>query len=142
MSGFVRFEGTVPNGHGHHPGVFALANGLARHGILNDTDAVWLRAANDYGERTYPDPSRLDAGVFDRTINPGAKSYFRDDATDLIGMVGDYLHVLDRYGISWREIRTRHPGRIVYEDLVQVVAVPHRFPAQWPFPLPPAHENQ
>jgi hypothetical protein len=48
-------------------------------------------------------------------------------------MTNDYLVLLDRYDIAWTELRSRHPGRIVHEDPVQVDAVPQTFPADWPF---------
>lgn len=59
-------------------------------------------------------------------LNPGAKAWFRASATDLLGFTAGYLHLLDRYGVPWVELRTSSPGRIVCEDGVQVVAVPHR----------------
>jgi hypothetical protein len=47
-----------------------------------------------------------------------------------------YLDLLDHYGVRWGELRTSSPGRIVYEDDVQVVTVPYRHPDKWPFSAP------
>jgi len=33
--------------------------------------------------------------------------------------------------VPWTELRTRTPGRITYEDDVQVVAVPYTYDADW-----------
>jgi len=131
---FVRFESAAPNRRGRHPGVFALANGLAQAGLLSREDRRWLDAANEQAEAAYPDPSTVAPGCYDPAANPGARSWFKAEAVALLGMTDAYLELLDRYGIAWVELRTSHPGRIVYEDDVQVVAVPHAYPADWPFP--------
>lgn len=123
MAEFVRFQSAVPNRHGRHPGVFAMANGLGMDRMLTPEDQLWLRAANDAANAAYVDPSAVAPDCYDATANPGARSWFKTDAATLLGMTRDYLALLDRYGIAWVELRTSQPGRIVYEDGVQVVAV-------------------
>ena len=54
---------------------------------------------------------------------------------DVLELTRGYLTLLDRYAIGWAEVRTDHPGRIVYEDPVQVIAVPPGYPRDWPFAL-------
>lgn len=49
----------------------------------------------------------------------------------LIELTGFYL--LDRYDVPWVELRTSAPGRIHYEDRVQVVTTPWAYPEDWPF---------
>lgn len=102
----------------------ALANGLARDHRLTPEDTAWLRASNDRANIAYPDPSSIDADCYDPVANPGARAWFRASATELLELTGTYLELLDRYGVPWVEIRTHTPGRITYEDNVQVVAVP------------------
>jgi len=135
MTVFVRFQSAVPNRHGTYPGVFALANGLASDGALSDEDFTWWRAANDRADALYPQPSQLDLRCYDPTLNPGARAWFKESATELIDMTRAYLALLDRYRIGWIELRTTAPGRISYEDGVQVVAVPGTYPSDWPFPV-------
>ena len=130
---FVRYRSAVPNRRGAHPGVFALANGLAAGGRLTAADHEWWVARNAEAERLYPDPTRTTPGCYDPVVNPGAASWFRAGATHLLALTGDYLHLLDRYGVRWHELRSDHPGRIVHEDDVQVVAVPYLHPEDWPF---------
>ncbi|NED97325.1 hypothetical protein G1H11_18675 [Phytoactinopolyspora alkaliphila] len=113
------------------PGVFALANGLAHAGALSPDDYAWWRAANDHGDAAYTDPSTVDPACFDRELNPGAVSWFKSTATSLISTCDGYLALLDRYGVPWTELRTDHPGMIVYEDDVQVVATPYSYPEHW-----------
>jgi hypothetical protein len=121
---FVRFQSAVPNRRGAFPGVFALANGLARDHRLTPEDAAWLRASNDRANTDYPDPSSIVADCYDPVANLGARAWFRASATELLELTGAYLDLLDRYGVPWVELRTHTPGRITYEDDVQVVAVP------------------
>ncbi|MGN8050872.1 hypothetical protein ACTJKO_14410 [Curtobacterium sp. 22159] len=134
MSTWVRYQSAVPNRHGRFPGVFALANGLHRSGLLRPADAELHREANRAASGAYPDPSTVQPGCYDRDRNPGARAWFAADAAHLLTLVEPYLGLLDRYGVPWTELRTSSPGRIVYRDPVQVIAVPLAFPDDWPFP--------
>ncbi|MEJ8283910.1 hypothetical protein [Curtobacterium citreum] len=133
MTAFVRYQSAVPNRRGRFPGIFALANGLRDTGRLTDTDRCWLAAANERAEGLYVDPSTVEPGCFDDIRHPGARSWFRTGAADLLTMSAEYLDLLDRYGVGWVELRTDRPGRTTYEDDVQIVAVPLAYPADWPF---------
>lgn len=110
-----------------------MTNGLRDSGLLSAADAEWVRSQNAHGERTYTDPSTVVADCYDTSLNPGARSWFKDDATDLLQMAHRYTTLLDRYEVPWVELRTPDPGRIVYDDAVQVVAVPYTFEEHWPF---------
>jgi hypothetical protein len=61
----------------------------------------------------------------------------RRTAVSLLSLTSDYLDVLDRYG-GWSCARR---GRIVYNDAVQVVTVPYRYPHDWPFGRPGTNET-
>ena len=125
MPRFVRFQSAVPNRHGRFPGVFALTNGLGRGGLLSPEDHAWWREENARADALYPDPSTVDPSCYDRAINPGARAWFKDTAHDLLELTAEYLRLLDRYGVPWVELRSSSPGRILYEDDVQVVALPY-----------------
>lgn len=124
VAGFVRFQSAIRSPSGRFPGVFGLANGLAREAALSVDDAVWWRAANDRMTAAYVDPSTVDPLCYDPVLHPGARAWFKDDAHALIAMTREYLALLDRYGVAWIELRTADPGEVVYEDDVQAVAVP------------------
>ncbi|WIB65776.1 hypothetical protein [Curtobacterium sp. MCBD17_040] len=134
MPQFVRYQSAVPNRHGRFPGVFALANGLRDDGLLTAEDQSWLLEANQKATEAYVDPSTVYAACYDSTVNPGARAWFVADATDLLAMTVPYLQLLDRYEVPWMQLTTRTPGRIVYQDAAQVVAVPYQHPEDWPFP--------
>ncbi|WP_445444847.1 hypothetical protein [Clavibacter sp. km3a] len=132
MPDLVRFQSAAPNRHGTFPGVFALANGLREEGLLSDEELAWLADRNAHMNGAYADPSTVVPDCYDRTRNPRARAWFRADAVDLLRISRGYLDLLDRHDVPWHELRTRSPGRIVYEDEVQVVAVPHTHD-EWPF---------
>ena len=128
---FLRFQSAVPNGRGAYPGIFAMTNGLRDAGLLADEDEEWVQRQNAHGNRSYTDPSTVVADCYNATVNPGARSWFRDDALNLLLMARRYARLLDRYEVPWVELRTERPGRIVYEDQVQVVAVPFTYEVDW-----------
>ncbi len=132
VSEFVRFQSSVPNRRGRFPGVFALVNGLAQDSRLSSTDAAWIRSSNDRANAAYADPTTVVADCYDPVLNPGARAWFRSSASELIALTREYLDLLDRYGVDWVELRTSSPGRITYEDGVQVVAVPNSFTVDRP----------
>ncbi|MDY1006314.1 hypothetical protein [Curtobacterium sp. CFBP9011] len=134
MPQFVRYQSAVPNRHGQYPGVFALANGLRDDGRLTTEDQWWLLEANQKATAAYVDPTTVDTACYEPTINPGARAWFFADAADLLAMTTPYLELLDRYEVPWMQLRTRTPGRVVYRDAAQVIAVPYRHPEDWPFP--------
>jgi hypothetical protein len=121
---YVRFEGTSRNSRGAKPGVFALANGLAHSGKLSTDDYAWWRESNDWMNAAYADPTEIDGTLFNRSIHPTTECWFRADAEHLVTKVHGYLELLDRYGVGWIERQNANPGRILYEDEVQIVVVP------------------
>ncbi|MFI8521081.1 hypothetical protein ACIGEZ_25165 [Streptomyces sp. NPDC085481] len=125
---FVRYQGTVRSPRAHFPGVFALANGLAREGRLSEEEFRFWRAANDWYDAAYPDPSATDPTVYDHDLHPGAVAWFKATAAHLLDRVTGYLDLLAAHGVACERIESVDPGRIVYEDEVQVVVVPHRIP--------------
>ncbi|WP_026005582.1 hypothetical protein [Arthrobacter sp. M2012083] len=133
MGDFIRYQSAVPNRRGRFPGVFAMANGLRDEGLLREEEKQWLHVANAHASAAYADPTTVVADCYDLELNPGARSWFKAESTPLLEMTAAYLDLLDRHSIPWMTLRTRNPGRLVYEDAVQVVAVPHTYPDHWPF---------
>ncbi|MGW4158217.1 hypothetical protein [Streptomyces sp. NPDC004788] len=121
---FIRFQGTTRSPRGHFPGVFALANGLAREGLLSAEEHRFWRAANDWYDAAYPDPSATDPTVYDPELHPGAVAWFKATARHLLDRVPGYLDLLAAHGVACVRVESSDPGRVVYEDEVQVVAVP------------------
>ncbi|GAA1122342.1 AAA family ATPase [Arthrobacter flavus] len=122
---YVRYQATEPNERGKFPGIFGLANGLAQDGVLSPTDYAWWCNANDWCNATYLDPSSVDPSVYDRATNPEAQAWFKASAQHLIGKVKGYGSLLDRYGVGCEEIWSEDPGKILYQDELQIVVAPH-----------------
>ena len=131
MRELIRFQSAVPSRSGRFPGVFALANALAAQGRLSACDLRWWTEANARLTAAYRDPSAVSPGCYDAQVNPGARAWFTLPSSEPLEMTREYLDLLDRYGVPWTELRTRSPGRITYEDDVQVVAVSSTYDADW-----------
>ncbi|NJQ07808.1 hypothetical protein [Streptomyces lonarensis] len=122
---YVRFQSTQWNSRGNFTGVFGLVNSLAREGRLSEEQENFRRRNNDWYTAAYTDPSTVDPHVYDDEINPGAAAWFKPSATHLLARVPGYLEILSEHGVDCRALRSADPGRVVYEDDVQIVVVPH-----------------
>lgn len=116
---YVRFRSARPNASGFHIGVFGLVNVLGKHGMLTPDEERFRRENNAWYDAVYPEPP-----IYDDRLHPHAAAWFKTSASDLIGRIPGYLSILDAHRIAWQEIRTTDPGMIIYEDVVQVVAIP------------------
>ncbi|MEW2636045.1 hypothetical protein AB0903_31495 [Streptomyces sp. NPDC048389] len=122
---YVRFQSPHRNRRGHFTGVFGLINSLAREGKLTAEQEAFRRSNNSWYNAAYTDPSTVDPTVYDHEINPGAAAWFKPSATHLLERVPGYLQVLTAHGVECQLLRSADPGRVIYEDDVQVVVVPH-----------------
>ncbi|MFI6769302.1 hypothetical protein [Streptomyces sp. NPDC050355] len=121
---YVRFQGTTRSPHGHFPGIFALANGLARDGRLTDEQYRFWRAGNDWYDTHFTNPSDVDPTVYDRDLNPGAVAWFKATAVHLLARAEGYLDLLAQHEVPCERVESTDPGRVIYEDDEQVVVVP------------------
>ncbi|MFG3492688.1 hypothetical protein [Streptomyces sp. NPDC047972] len=126
---YVRFQGTERHERGHYPGVFILANELAAQGRLTEEQYRFWRSNNDWYDANYPNPSHVDARVYDPAVNPGAVAWFKSSAVELVGRVDGYLELLAAHGVDCRRLETTNPGRVIYEDAYQVVVMPEAGPS-------------
>jgi hypothetical protein len=122
---YVRFQGTVRNEQGASPGVFGLANRLARAGKLSTEQYQFWRANNDWYDANFPNPSDVDPLVYDQETHPGAVAWFKSSSLELITRVDGYLELLAAHGVECRRVDSSDPGKIIYEDEYQVVVIPH-----------------
>lgn len=113
--GYVRWQSPTPNRRGHHPGVFALVNGLRKAGRLSAGEEEFWRAGVVWFDAHMLTPTAAYAQ------HPGATSWFTATATPCLDRIPGYLAVLDRHAVRCVEIRSEDPGTIVYADPLQVV---------------------
>ncbi|MGF0118689.1 hypothetical protein ACQFYA_20550 [Promicromonospora sp. Marseille-Q5078] len=122
---FVRFQSPIPGKRGVHTGVFGLTNLLGRAGHLTpDEHAAW-RAGNDWYNAAYPDPTDTDPSVYDETVHPRATAWFKETAAHLLERVPPYLEILGAHGVECVRVESEDPGRVIYEDDVQIVVDPY-----------------
>ncbi|ANJ08209.1 hypothetical protein [Streptomyces parvulus] len=122
---YVRFQSPHRNSRGHFTGLFGLVNNLARAGRLSDEQEAFRRSNNTWYDAAYTDPSTVDPTVYDDEINPGAAAWFKPSAAHLLARVPGYLEILRAHGVACRSLRSADPGRVIYEDDVQIVVVPY-----------------
>lgn len=121
---FVRFQSPDPNRRGHHPGVFALINGLQQDGVLTAEEEEFRRTSNDWYNTNVTDPTTTDPQVYDRERHPLAAAWFKTSATHFVGRVAGYLDVLAAHGVECVAVYSDAPGIVIYEDEHQVIARP------------------
>ena len=121
---YVRFQGVEVGRWGVAVGVFGLVNTLAKQGLLTREQEAFRRLNNDWYDANYTNPSDVDASVYDRELNPGAVAWFKESADHLIERVDGYLDILEAHGVAYQRVESSSPGRVIYEDSDQVVAVP------------------
>lgn len=126
---YIRFQSPHPGKRGVHTGVFGLANGLGRSGALTAEEHAAWRAGNDWYNAAYPDPTTSDPSVYDQSINPQATAWFKSTARHLLERIPEYLEILQAHGVECQRVDSGAPGRIIYEDDVQIVVVPHNVSA-------------
>lgn len=122
---YIRFQSPYPGKRGVHTGVFGLTNLLGRDGRLTAEEHADWRAGNDWYNAAYPDPMDSDVTVYDESINPQATAWFKSSAEHLLARVPRYLEILKAHGVECNRVEVDDPGRIIYEDDVQIVVVPH-----------------
>lgn len=127
-AGLQLFRRNYPSRLGERVGVFGLVNVLGRHGMLSPVEERFRRENNDWYNAAYPDPTRVGDSAYDQQANPHAAAWFKPAASELISRIHGYLAILDAHQIAWERAQTTDPGRIVYGDAYQVVAVPHHGP--------------
>jgi len=128
---YVRFQSPHRNSRGHFTGIFGLVNNLARAGRLSDEQESFRRSNNSWYDSAYPDPSTVDPTIYDDEINPGAAAWFKSSAVHLLARVPGYLEILATHDVACLVVRSADPGRVIYEDDVQVVVVPYGAISAW-----------
>jgi hypothetical protein len=123
---YVRFQATDANQRGTFPGVFALVNGLAAAGKLTPAQESFRRSSYNWYDAHLVNPSHADPTVYDREVNYGAESWFKESATDHIAQVTGHLEILALHGVGYDILRSTDPGTVVYEDDHQVVVLPRQ----------------
>ena len=119
---FIRFVvGTDGENHRWLTGIITEARLLRDDGALEAYEAEWLEATYAWLNQNLPCPPFSSSGWCRDAV-----SWFKDDAGDAIGRMWGIVSLLREHGLPVRLLRSRNPGKILYEDDYQVVVVEHR----------------
>ena len=121
---YVRYQSPNPNWRGHHPGVFALINGLHQDGALTEAEERFVRTSNDWYNASYTDPSTIDPDVYDRELHPLAAAWFKTSSAHPVDRIAGYIDVLTVHGVDCVAFYSDSPGVVIYEDDDQVIVKP------------------
>ncbi len=114
---FIRFVmGLEREHHRDLTGVITEARLLRDDGRLDHAELEWLAEAYAWLNENLPVPP------FYRGWPSSAASWFKDGARDSIRRVWGIVSILRVNGLPVRVLRSRSPGKILYEDEHQVVA--------------------
>jgi hypothetical protein len=114
---FVRFVvGSDGQHHKELTGIITEARLLRDRGELTTDEDDLLEALYEWFNDHVPVPP-LESRRFPRDAVP----WFRDDAGKPVAKMWDIVALLQEHGVDVRLLRSANPGRVVYEDRVQVL---------------------
>ena len=114
---FVRFVvGSDGQYHKELTGIFTEARVLREQGELSADEDAQLEELYEWFEARVPIPP-FSSGRFPRD----AVSWFKHDAGGAVAKMWDIVALLREHGVEVRLLRSANPGRVVYEDDVQVL---------------------
>ena len=117
LSVFVRFVvGSDGQYHKELNGIFVEARLLRERGVLTVEEDARLEELYGWFEEQVPMPP-FSAGRFPRD----AVAWFKDDAGEPVTRMWDIVALLREHGVEVRLLRSTNPGRVVYDDQVQVL---------------------
>lgn len=123
---FVRFVTLQKDGVTGRPvGFFKAAYKLRRDAMLPADEHKALSELLEWFDGDLDVPER-----FHRSSNPHAHgkglSWFKPEAVEHIEHSRQILLILERYGVLSEMLTTQRPGYVLYEDDIQICAVPFR----------------
>jgi hypothetical protein len=114
---FVRF--VVGHEHESHrvlTGIITEARILRDRGVLEPYAAAWLEEAYEWLNANLPCPPFSSSG-WPRDV----VTWFKDDAGESIRKLWEITSMLKEHGVPVRLLRSKNPGKVLYEDPFQVV---------------------
>jgi hypothetical protein len=114
---FLRF--VVGGDDEHHrllSGLVTEARLLRDRGVLASHEAERLEAVYEWFNANLPCPPFSSAGW-----SRDAVSWFKDSANESIARMREIAVLLESHGLLVRTLRSKNPGKVLYEDEHQVV---------------------
>jgi hypothetical protein len=114
---FIRFVvGSDGQHHRELTGIVTEARFLRDRGDLSDDEASRLEDAYEWFNDHLPVPP-FAASDWPRDV----VAWFKDDAHEEVQRMWDIVALLEDHGVQVRLLRSKNPGRVLYEDSRQVV---------------------
>jgi len=114
---FIRFVvGADDEDHRLLTGVITEARFLRDREELAQEEIVWLEDTYSWLNENLPCPPFATAGW-----SRDAVAWFKDNAGDPVKRMWRLVSLLREHGVSVRLLRSKNPGKILYEDEYQVV---------------------
>jgi hypothetical protein len=114
---FLRF--VVGRDDDHHrllTGLITEARLLRERGALATHEVEWLEGIYDWFNGNLPCPPFASAGWPCDSV-----SWFKDSAEEAIVRMRELAVLLESHGLLVRTLRSRNPGKVLYEDEYQVI---------------------
>lgn len=114
---FIRF--VVGHDDEHHrslTGIITEARLLRDRGTLHDYETARLEEIYSWLNSHVPCPPFSTSGW-----SKDAVAWFKDDAGQAIKMMWELAELLKEHGVSVRLLRSKNPGKTLYEDDYQVI---------------------
>ena len=118
---FVRFSTPIIDPDAHSTsGIFHAVSLLCEREPVDECLRQWMEESCDWFNEHLPVANLRDA--------PAGRAicWFKDSAQWFIGRARELSAYLQECGVPVRQVTTRRPGYIYYEDRYQVAAVPFR----------------
>ena len=110
----------MPDARSGYPiGILVAAHELRDSNRISVADEAWLRSHLAYFNMHLKIPACLKDPA-----NRRALSWF-SSGSKMIGRVWDIKALMEEYDLFIEGLSSRDPGRIIYQDGHQVVAIPH-----------------
>ena len=114
-------QGQTDTDSGRPQGVFQAAVTLRDQGEIRDVDRDELNGIMEWFERNLPGRR-----AFGSRLPAHAIFWFKASHHEVIRRAWQLVNLLRRYDMPVEMVKTVRPGRVVYEDEMQVAAVPWR----------------
>ena len=120
---YLRFETTqVDIRTGKNIGLFTLAYNLLRENKLTSHEAAVVDQLLKWFKSNLPIPTKFTKKRVPSYNTPGI-SWLKSEEKEMVGKFWELKNVLDEAGYHIEFIKVEYPGKIIYEDKFQVVAV-------------------
>jgi hypothetical protein len=122
---YLRFVApSVDRQSGRRSGIIHAAFYLKEEGQLADYEEEELEKVFGWLNKNLPVPTRLSKKRNSHQGRPQGISWFKGSATECVSMIRIIAAILEEHGIPVQQLVSDRPGKIVYEDEYQIVALP------------------